>query len=252
MLYSDLHVHTLMSGHGFCTINECIETAQKKGVSLIAITDHGPAMQHSAHEGYFEMSTRLQKHYNGVDVLFGCEMNILNRNGDVDLTNSVMSDLDIVLAGLHERTLYSNLGESENTMAIINAMKRHPNINIITHPYRAQFPVSILDVVQAAKEYHVLLEVNVSLLLKAIQEKTIKNNTFVIRETRKMIHSLQSIGYGYLINSDAHHTSEIGISDNVFNLLISELDICFDFVWNNKLDLLKQYIPSLATYKVDN
>lgn len=143
MLRSDLHIHTLMSGHAFCTINECIEIAHMRGLSLIAITDHGPAMEYSAHEGYFEMSTRIPKLKDGVNVLFGCEMNIMNESGDVDLSAKTMSGLDIVLAGLHARTPYNQTGEAKNTTAIINAMMRHPEINIITHPFRVEFPISV-------------------------------------------------------------------------------------------------------------
>lgn len=246
MLKSDFHIHTVMSGHAFCTMNECVETSYKRGLSLIAITDHGPAMEHSAHEGYFEMSTRLPKRFADLDVLFGCEMNILNNKGDVDLSAKTMSGLDIVLAGLHERTPYTSSGEAENTAAIINAMKRHPAINIITHPYRAEFPISVPDIVQAAKEYGVVLEINLTLLLKAMQEKVDDRSAIVVSKMAEMIQSLHAMGCGYLINSDAHHTSEIGINSDSLGILKDELGICSEFVLNDNPDFLKYFIPSVT------
>jgi histidinol phosphatase-like PHP family hydrolase len=43
MLSSDLHIHTVMCGHAFCTVDECIKAARYKRMSLIAIIDHGPS-----------------------------------------------------------------------------------------------------------------------------------------------------------------------------------------------------------------
>ena len=245
MLISDLHIHTMMSGHAFCTINECIETAQNRGLSLIAFTDHGPAMEHSAHEGYFEMFARLPRLFGGLNVLFGCEMNILNKSGDVDLSKETMSGLDIILAGLHERTPYKGTGELENTSAIINAMMRYPEINIITHPFRAEFPVSINDVVQAAKEYNVLLEINLSLLLSAIRQKSNGKFATIVNKTAELISCLQLSGSGYVINSDAHYSEEIGINDEQYKLLTSELGILHEFVLNDNIVSLKHFIPSI-------
>lgn len=245
MLRSDLHMHTLMSGHAFCTMNECIETAHMRGLSLIAITDHGPAMEHSAHEGYFEMSARLPKHIDGVNVLFGCEMNIMNEFGDVDLSVKTMSGLDIILAGLHTRTPYNGTGEAKNTTAIINAMMRHPEINIITHPFRAEFPISVYDVVQAAKECDVILEINIALLIEAIKSKNNNNFALIVDKTAEMISCMHSIGSRYIISSDAHYSSEIGIGNEQYETLITELGILPDFVLNNDIDALKSFIPSI-------
>jgi len=246
MLSSDLHIHTVMSGHAFCTVNECIETAQKCNLSLIAITDHGPAMEHSANEGYFEMAARLPKLHGSLNVLFGCEMNILDKDGSVDLSAETMSELDIVLAGLHGRTSYAGSSEADNTAAIINAMKKHSLINIITHPYRVEFPVAIPDIVYASKEYNVLLEINASLLLKAIQNPFEENNVQIIHKTAEMIQLLQSTETCYIINSDAHYSGEIGISSSSLEILITELGILPDSVLNGKLDLLKEIIPAIS------
>lgn len=245
MLKSDFHIHTLMSGHAFCTINECIQAARNCGLSLIAITDHGPAMEHSAHEGYFEMSKRLPKFVGGVNVLFGCEMNILNQHGDVDLSVKTMSGLDIVLAGLHERTSYHSSREADNTNAIINAMMQHPEINVITHPFRSEFPVSIQDVVYAAKEYNVILEINLALILRALQHKSDDNSFIVIDKTAEMVSCLHSTNSSYLVNSDAHYSNEIGISDEYYKVLVAELGIRPQYVLNDDIDTLKRFIPSI-------
>ncbi len=245
MLMTDLHIHSIMSGHAFCTINECIAAAQKKGLSLIAITDHGPSMENSAHEGYFEMASRVPKKIGDLKVLFGCEANVIKTNGDIDLSIKTMLGLDIVLAGLHARTPYAGTTVKENTTALINAIKKNPTINVITHPYRAEFPVSIEEVTFASMEYDVLLEINVPTLLRAITRPKIKENFDVICETAKMVDILQKKNKGYIIGSDAHYSTEIGICDSTCGVLFDALGILPEYVLNNKFEKLVKYIPSV-------
>jgi putative hydrolase len=235
-----------MSGHAFCTVSECIATAQSKGLSLIAITDHGPAMEHSAHEGYFEMSERIPKRFGSLGVLFGCEVNIINTKGDIDLSESTISGLDIVLAGLHEKTPYAGDSEADNTNALINAMEKNPGINIISHPYRAEFPVKMEEVVCASMEYDVLLEINAFLLLRALSKPNCPKGKTVIENTARIVDMLQSRGIGFVISSDAHHSSEIGIGDVTLEILSKSLGISYEYVLNDKTDLLCRYIPHLS------
>lgn len=45
---TDLHTHTIASGHAFGTIWENARAAKDKGISVLAITDHGPSVPGSA------------------------------------------------------------------------------------------------------------------------------------------------------------------------------------------------------------
>ena len=40
----DLHTHTYASGHAYNTMNEMAYAAKEKGLQLLGITDHAPAM----------------------------------------------------------------------------------------------------------------------------------------------------------------------------------------------------------------
>ena len=51
----DTHCHTIASGHAYSTIVENAKAASEKGLKMIAITDHGPAMPGTFHEAYFEL-----------------------------------------------------------------------------------------------------------------------------------------------------------------------------------------------------
>ena len=42
MYLSDIHTHSIASGHGTsCTISDMAKAASKKGLKLLGITDHG-------------------------------------------------------------------------------------------------------------------------------------------------------------------------------------------------------------------
>ena len=40
----DLHTHTVASGHAYCTIHEMAAAAAGKGLEILGITEHAPAM----------------------------------------------------------------------------------------------------------------------------------------------------------------------------------------------------------------
>ena len=40
----DTHTHSVSSGHAYSTIQEMAAAAAEKGIEVMAVTDHGPAM----------------------------------------------------------------------------------------------------------------------------------------------------------------------------------------------------------------
>lgn len=154
----DLHTHTIASGHAYNTRNEMIAAAYQKGLEIFAITEHAPAMPGSCQRIYFTNYRVLPRKYKTMTVLYGVELNILDFQGHVDLPDSLLKEMDVTLASIHPPCFVSGTVE-ENTAAYIGAMK-NPYINIIAHPDDSRFPVNYEWLVKAAKEYHVVLEVN--------------------------------------------------------------------------------------------
>ena len=81
MLKVDLHTHTIASGHAYSTIQESVMHASSVGVEVIAITDHGPSMEGSPCAGYFDNMARIPRKMHGVDLLMGCEVNVVDHSG---------------------------------------------------------------------------------------------------------------------------------------------------------------------------
>jgi putative hydrolase len=163
-LEADLHTHTVASGHAYSTVKEMVDAALKKGLKLLAITDHGPHMPGAPHFDYFFNTLVWPRKINGIQVLRGVEANILNTEGQLDLPEELLESLDIVLAGLHASAGYQGSTKEENTQALVAAIS-NPYVNIITHPGNPQFPVDFERVVLAAREYGKALEINNSSFL---------------------------------------------------------------------------------------
>ena len=55
MYLSDIHTHSIASGHGTtCTISDMAKAASKKGLKLLGISDHGPGIPADVKAKLFE------------------------------------------------------------------------------------------------------------------------------------------------------------------------------------------------------
>ena len=122
MLPIDIHTHTVASGHGTTdTIADLAKSAYQKGMTLIGISDHGPATPGSCRESYFRMLKTAPRNRAGVTVLYGAEANILDPQGNLDMTERDMRYLDVVIASLHPHCMQPGT-KAENTAAYLHAM----------------------------------------------------------------------------------------------------------------------------------
>jgi putative hydrolase len=204
MLKTDLHIHTIASGHAYSTLLESVTYASNIGIETIAITDHGPSMKGAPHPGYFGNMTRIPRIIQGLNLLTGCEANIIDLNGNIDLNNDIAKNLDIVLVGLHKQTPYpNNTSAIDNTKALIRAITKNV-VHVISHPYRLDFPVDIVELAKAAYGQGVLLELNLSLL------KLFGSNKNLLGQINLMVETAGKIGVKIVVSSDAHIATEIG------------------------------------------
>ena len=97
----DMHTHTLASGHAYSTITEMAHAAAQSGLKLLGITEHAPMMPGTCHLYYFQNFKVIPRVMEGVHLMFGSELNIMNPDGQVDLPQEVLEKLDITIASLH-------------------------------------------------------------------------------------------------------------------------------------------------------
>ena len=79
----DTHTHTIASAHAYSTVQEMAQAAAQKGLKLLAITDHAPALSDSSPALHFMNYHVLPKELYGVQMLYGVELNIMGSDGRV-------------------------------------------------------------------------------------------------------------------------------------------------------------------------
>ena len=67
----DLHTHTVASGHAYSTLMDNIRAAKAKGMEIVGVSDHAPAMPGSTHEYHFSNQRVLPEFIEGIRVLKG-------------------------------------------------------------------------------------------------------------------------------------------------------------------------------------
>lgn len=207
----DTHTHTLASGHAYSTIQENVRAAAKKGLELLAITEHAPRMPGTCHDFYFHNLKVVNRKAYEVPLLLGVELNILDTEGNVDLELPILKRMDIAIASLHTPCLLPGSRE-ENTAAVLNVMK-NPYVNIIGHPDDGRYPLDYEAIVQASREYGVLLELNNSSLKPGGSRQG----------TRELDMEMLKLCMRYqvpiVIGSDAHVDTDVGNHGMALELL---------------------------------
>ncbi len=228
----DTHSHTIVSGHAYATLNEMVYEASKKGLKLICITDHAPKMPGGPTEVYFRNFKAVDKYIHGVEVFMGCELNILDYEGNVDLSNNVISKLDVVIASFHPICVKPGTKE-ENTRAFLNVMD-NPYIHILGHPEDGKVPIDFEAVVKKAKQTNTLIELNNSSLKPSGRLNSYENARVLLEVCKKEKAFIT-------ISSDAHYTSAVG-EHNVALNLIKETNFPEELIINTSVDKFKDFL----------
>ena len=200
----DLHIHTINSGHALSTLNEIVNNAKIKWLRIIGISDHGSHMEGAPHEGYFEISSIFPREEFGIKIFFGVEANILNVDGDLDVSQKTLSTLNYISAGLHFKTPYLKSSYVDNTNAILNSICKN-YINILTHPLRSDFDCDLSEIAYNASKNHVLIELNNNVFSSI-------NDEMLLRY-KKAISIIRENGGKVILGSDAHYAPMIGNFD---------------------------------------
>jgi DNA polymerase (family 10) len=165
-LKGDLHAHTKASD-GRSTLEEMARSAQSHGLQYLAITEHSQrlAMARGLDPVRLEKQAlaieRLNDTLAGFTLLKGVEVDILD-DGTLDLPDSALAKLDIVVAAVHSRF---DLPREEQTERILKALD-NPHVRILAHPTgrllekREPYAVDMQQIIRRAKARGVALEVN--------------------------------------------------------------------------------------------
>ena len=230
----DLHTHTLVSGHAYSTIREMARMASEKGLKILGITEHAPQMPGSCHEFYFQNLTVVPREMYGVRLLLGAELNILDENGTVDLSDRAMNALDIAIASIHPNCYKGPVTREAVTEAYLSAME-NPKIHIIGHPDDGRFPADYERLVKKSKETGTLLELNNS----SMRPEGFRVNAY--ENDREMLLLCKQYGVPVILGSDAHVDADIAAYETALKLL-EECSFPDELVVNTSVQKLRKIL----------
>ena len=226
MFIGDYHTHTKYSdGRG--SVLENALAAKALGLREIAVTDHGFHLLGKGGEKYRRLREECAEATarTGVKVIAGVEGDVRSLEGDLDLAESEMTDIDYLIAGFHKFappkslsdftkmylvTYFNGLiptserAKERNTQALIRAIERHP-IRVLTHLGHS-LKVDVAAVAAACAEKGVLVEINAKHL----------------RDFKGEWSALAESGARFIVNSDAHRPSEVGALQAAFDTAVRE------------------------------
>ena len=175
----DYHVHSIFSdGHN--TIEENVKQAVSLGLSEIGVSEHGfnhrrAGIKRDDLSKIKDEIMRVQAIYPQIKIKLGIEANLLNLDGEVDLTESEAEGFDYIILGIHKLTWGKGVKGSllfncanffskgdKRAKKIAHsyelAFSRYP-ITIVAHPnYAAQCDIELL--LDSCKAHNVLFELN--------------------------------------------------------------------------------------------
>lgn len=208
----DLHIHTSANPHAYSTLEENIRNAREKGMKVIAITNHGPALQDSPHWWSLVNMRVIPEYVGDLRILKGVETNIIDDNGNFDINQRIYDVMDIILCGLHTIEAYGDPSNIiKNTKSVIN-MIRSQKVDIMVHLGNPIFPLEYEIVVQEAAKAGVAIEINNSSLKNSRKGSEI--NCKKILEFCKKHDALVALG------TDSHISFDIGEFEEAQKLII--------------------------------
>jgi DNA polymerase (family 10) len=198
----DLHYHTDRSGDGRSTVREMVDVAAAQGYDYLAITDHGVdlAINGSTAEEMLEHRDHIaevQADYPGLHLMWGCELNI-GGSGGLDYDADFRALFDYTVASVHSHFDQSVAAQTERLVRAI-ADPTVDSIGHLTGRYIGRRPGIEIDVdvvIEALAHFDVALEIN-----GALQR---------LDAAADVVRKAVDRGVKLVINTDSHHTSELG------------------------------------------
>ncbi len=165
-LQGDVHMHTVETD-GKCTIEEMAEAARARGYKYMAITDHSKnlAMANGLDDkralAHLKKIHKANDQIEGIHIFAGIEVDIL-ADGSLDLSDSVLEEMDLVIASVHSAF---NQEPQQMTERLLKAVG-NKNVSMLGHPTgrillrRDAYQFDIEAVLAAAAQHKVAMELN--------------------------------------------------------------------------------------------
>lgn len=229
-MIADLHSHTLCATHAFQTLQEMATAAHEIGYYALAITDHAPAMPDAPHIWHFANGNALPRVVQGVAMLYGAEVNVMDTKGGLDLSQSQLAVQDWVVASIHSPCVPGVLTRKEANRIWL-AIAENPYVDCIGHSEQENYRYDYDLVTKAFAQNHKVVELNAGSF--AVRKDGIPN-------MRKLLTACLENGCHIAVDSDAHSAWRLQTASQPLYSLLEELSFPEELIVNATKENLVQ------------
>ena len=200
-IQGDVHMHTVETD-GRNTIEEMAEAARARGYKYMAITDHSKnlafanGLDDKRAEEHIRRIHAADKKMEGIRIFAGIEVDILGE-GELDLSDSVLAQMDLVIASVHS---HFQQEPKQMTERLLRALG-NKHVSIIGHP------TGRILLRRDAYQY----DMDAVLKAAAASKIAMEHNAYPDRLDLSDMHlrMARERGVKIVINTDSHHTSHM-------------------------------------------
>jgi len=194
------HIHTVYSD-GTASIREMVEETRRRGWNYLGISDHSQSAFYANGLKVEQINKqlaeidRLNEENPDFTIFKGIEADI-RKDGSLDYPDEILAQFDFVIASIHSGF---KMTEEEATERLIKAMQ-NPYTTMLGHPTgrillgREGYPVSMKAMIEAARDCHVIIELNAS--------------PYRLDLDWRWCRYAKELGVKIALNPDAHHLAE--------------------------------------------
>ena len=153
-------------------------------------------------------------------------------DGTMSLDDRWMFKLDYAIVGIHA-TCYRDQGIEKNTENLIKCMS-NPKVFFVSHPDDSTYPLDYEQVVPAAKQYGVALEVNNN-TVRSARKKNWRENIMTYLDLCMRYRT------SIVVDSDAHDPSTVGRFMEA-EALLDEFGFDEDLIVNTSEEKFRSFI----------
>jgi DNA polymerase (family X) len=163
----DLHMHTDWSD-GKATLEKMVDAARARGYGYVNVTDHSPSVGFGMGLDAGRLRDQIERVRTLAEtlapdftLLAGAEVDIL-RDGSLDYSDELLSELDVVVASVHASHRLSSVDQTKRICAALE----NPHVDVLGHPTgrrigtREPNPLDIEAVIAKAVETRTIIEVS--------------------------------------------------------------------------------------------
>lgn len=227
----EVHCHTNIVKHAYSTILEMVQFGKEAGLRGVAITDHGPGSSDGAPLTYFGCMSLMSDEAYGVRIIKGAELSILQTDGEIDLPDNVLKNLDWVIASIHEPK-FDPREFDKCTSAYMNVLD-NPYVDMLGHTGRFPFPYDCEKVVKHLIELDKVMEFNEHSFDKAGSRERCAEIAKICKK----------YGAKVCIGSDAHFATGVGRVPRTIQML-EEIDYPEKLILNREADRFFDYLET--------